>query len=261
MNFRGVATPLSETGASATAHSFGVGLAEVWTLLHIAGRSCGYLASRRPEVVFCRRTFRCETAGVYDTQHPELSHPDDGDDDTPSESQYQRLERAVLLDRVAALRSGAWGIGQVLGLHAESLGYADVEDMVGKMLESEEEQLRCILTFAAVNGLLEPLKNHDWARLAERFVEPSRRPEHRDETLRAGFALLVAQGLPDFSVRVAQVRLMFLGFGPGPIDGVLGEDTTYAIGRFQVSVALPVTGRLDPETVARLASEVESLPA
>ena len=35
--------------------------------------------------------------------------------------QYERLAAAMVLNRRAALRSASWGIGQVMGFHAETL--------------------------------------------------------------------------------------------------------------------------------------------
>ena len=55
--------------------------------------------------------------------------------------------RAITLDRRAALRSTSWGIGQVMGFHAESLGYPDVETMVKAMVADEDEQLRAVATY------------------------------------------------------------------------------------------------------------------
>jgi hypothetical protein len=55
-------------------------------------------------------------------------------------------------------------------------------------------------------------------------------------------------------VRSAQQALRDRGFDPGPIDGVMGPRTTAAVKDFQQKENLNVTGGLDADTHARLAS-------
>ncbi len=55
-------------------------------------------------------------------------------------------------------------------------------------------------------------------------------------------------------VRSAQQALRDRGFDPGPIDGVMGPRTTAAVKDFQQKENLSVTGSLDADTNARLAS-------
>jgi hypothetical protein len=45
------------------------------------------------------------------------------------------------------------------------------------------------------------------------------------------------------------------------VDGVLGPNTVQALRRFQESNTLPVTGKLDPETLERLGLDVRRAPA
>jgi hypothetical protein len=53
-------------------------------------------------------------------------------------------------------------------------------------------------------------------------------------------------------IREAQRTLGELGYRPGPIDGVVGRRTQSALARYQRSEGIPVTGRLDAETLVRL---------
>ena len=59
--------------------------------------------------------------------------------------------------------------------------------------------------------------------------------------------------IPTCNVGQAQERLRELGFYAGPRDGEIGLRTRQAIKRFQTSLGLPLTGRLDEETCSRLA--------
>jgi len=53
-------------------------------------------------------------------------------------------------------------------------------------------------------------------------------------------------------VREAQRALRDLGYSPGPVDGVVGPRTKEALARYQRVERIPITGRLDPETMVRL---------
>lgn len=46
----------------------------------------------------------------------------------------------------------------------------------------------------------------------------------------------------------AQCLLTYLGYDPGPVDGVPGEKTAGALSRFQKDAGLPPEGRVSPET-------------
>lgn len=62
-------------------------------------------------------------------------------------------------------------------------------------------------------------------------------------------------------VRAAQKRLRELGYLKQPAGGMLNSATWYALGVFQRSVDLPVTGALDPATVFWLHFSAPSTPA
>lgn len=50
-------------------------------------------------------------------------------------------------------------------------------------------------------------------------------------------------------IKDVQARLRDAGFDPGPIDGRFGPRTEAALRRFQAASGLPVTGRIDAETL------------
>lgn len=57
---------------------------------------------------------------------------------------------------------------------------------------------------------------------------------------------------PAGNVFAAQIALVRRGLSPGPLDGAIGSQTRAAIGAFQRSENLPVTGSLDAATRMRL---------
>jgi hypothetical protein len=56
---------------------------------------------------------------------------------------------------------------------------------------------------------------------------------------------------PDI-IKTAQKKLFKMGVYKGSIDGIIGRQTQFAIGRFQKDQGLPVSCILDARTVERL---------
>jgi peptidoglycan hydrolase-like protein with peptidoglycan-binding domain len=57
-------------------------------------------------------------------------------------------------------------------------------------------------------------------------------------------------------VRAAQAALLYLGYAPGKIDGVIGPRTQNALTSFRIAHGLQPSTALDSETMARLQMEV-----
>jgi hypothetical protein len=252
MEFAGSGKTLSSRGVAAAADRLGVDAERIWAILRVETKGWGFLPDRRPQILFERHWFHKQTGGAFGRKAPDLSSPRAGGYGPGGAAQYERLTRAIALDRRAALRSASWGIGQVMGFHAESLGYPDVETMVKAMVAEEDEQLRAVATFIVGKGLHRALQRHDWTAFAKGYNGPGFAKNHYDEKLRYEHDDLLANGLPDLRLRNAQMRLMFRGFDPGPIDGELGNLTRGALRRFQAQSGLPVTGEPDEATLSRL---------
>ncbi len=252
MDFAGQALPLSADGISRAADRLEVDPARVWAVLRVETRGCGFLADRRPQILFERHWFHKQTGGVFSQAAPDISNETPGGYGPGGAAQYERLGKAIALDRRAALRSTSWGIAQVMGFHAEDLGYPDVEAMVAAVVGGEDEQLRAMTSFIVGAVLHRPLQRQDWTAFAHGYNGADFAKNHYDERLRHEYADLQANGLPDLRLRAAQMRLMFRGFDPGPIDGELGNLTRAALRRFQAQAALSATGVLDEATVAAL---------
>ncbi len=73
----------------------------------------------------------------------------------------------------------------------------------------------------------------------------------------AGATLFIAGNSEayDQTIYEAQKKLEELGYDPGKADGIRGKKTVTAIKLFQEDSGLPVTGRLDSQTVAKLSAQ------
>ena len=83
--------------------------------------------------------------------------------------EYDRLNKAIKINKDAALSSASWGCFQIMGYHAENLGYTSVESFVDKMYLHEREHLKAFGKFLEVNNLIKYLKSKNWAEFAKRY--------------------------------------------------------------------------------------------
>jgi hypothetical protein len=148
MRFVGAAHPLHQEGLAAAAEHVGVDPAVLWSVLSVETAGCGFLADRRPTILFERHIFSNRTGRRFDAAHPGISGPAGGYG-PPGAHQYERLEGAIACDRRAALESTSWGLGQIMGFNAGLAGFGVAEEMVSQMMHGENEQ---ILGMASAHG-------------------------------------------------------------------------------------------------------------
>ncbi len=258
--FRRAALPLDEQGLDEVVGLLGSGMAELWAVLSVETRGCGFQQDRRPIILFERHVFSQQTGGRFDATHPQISNRQAGGYGSGGDSQYRKLAQAMTLDRRAALHSCSWGLGQVMGYHARSLGYADVEDMVRQMCDSENAQLMAMARFLRLNRLDAALRRHDWASFARGYNGPAYAKNSYDVRLRAAFERYRVGLLPDVGLRAAQMMLTWLGYEPGPVDGVMGRFTRSAIIEFQFTHELPISDEVDEALLSALHRAVRQLP-
>ncbi|MBM3570099.1 MAG: DUF3380 domain-containing protein [Alphaproteobacteria bacterium] len=250
--FVGKGTPLSAAGLNAAAERLGTGAAEIWTVIRVETSGCGFLADRRPKILFERHAFSRASGGRFDAEHPDLSNRQPGGYGTGGAAQYARLERAMALDERAALESCSWGLGQVMGYHAGRLGYRDAAEMARAMVTGEDAQLGAMAGFIAAFDIGRWLKAHDWTNFARAYNGPAFERNQYDRKLKAAFEALGRGRLPGLDLRAAQIGLTYRGLDPGPIDGQMGSQTGQALRAFQARAGLAESGRLDAATKAAL---------
>jgi len=243
--FEGKGKPLSQAGIERATRELSVEPPALWAVMTVETKGCGFLPDRRPQILFERHIFRKRTNARFDAQAPDLSAPSAGGYGSGGAFQHQRLERAVALDRRAALESTSWGLGQVMGFNARTAGFDNVEAMVAAMCDSEDAQFEAIIGFIASNNLSRFLKAGDWASFAEHYNGPEYRKNSYDRKLAQASARYSAGPMPDLRVRAAQLYLTYLGYGPGGVDGWFGTGTQKALIKFQKASGLDPTGRLD----------------
>lgn len=146
-----------------------------------------------------------------------------------------------------------------MGFNAEIAGYQNVEQMAAAMLTSEREQLRGMAGEIIHNNLHHPLRNHDWKAFARGYNGSNYSINNYDTRLAAAFAKFTNGGLPDLTIRTAQVYLTYLGFNPGGIDGLPGKFTFSALNNFQTKNGLPVSNVINEVLLTELKNKVSTV--
>lgn len=252
MEFKGRGAPLTPTGIEAACDVLGVGAPELWAVMRVETQGCGFLPDRRPKMRFEPHWFSRLTGGRFGTIEAET-----GDGEAEGAAAFRRLSAAMKRDRVAALKSASWGLGQIMGFNAARAGYADVGALVAAFVDGEDAQVRAMATYIAAGEEAKALRARRWADFAARYNGPDYARNRYDEKLAAAHAALSAGRLPDLRLRTAQLYLTYLGYDPKGVDGVMGRNTRAALLAFQAAEFLPQTGMLDDPTERRLRAMAE----
>ncbi|MBO3274765.1 N-acetylmuramidase domain-containing protein [Pseudomonas schmalbachii] len=250
MNFQGKGRPLSDEGMDEVCDTLGITESEVWAVLTVETRGFGFLTDRRPQILFERHVFHRLTKGAHDAGNADISHPKAGGY-IGGAGEYGRLEKAMKLDKTAALQSASWGIGQVMGFNFKVAGFTSTDKLVAAMVKDENSQLLAMANFIKGNNLAGALQRNNWVSFARGYNGPEFKRNEYDSRLAAAHAKFKVM-LPDLSLRTAQAALQYLGMDPGPIDGIRGRRTFSALIRFQEQEGLAETGLLDQDTLERL---------
>lgn len=182
--FRGAAKRLDDIDLPKLGHQLGVGEDELHAFLDVETRGSGFDPQGRPRILFERHKFykyvpaekRAEAVNAG------LASKTPGGYGKESE-QYDKLLRAVAIDRKAALYSCSWGLGQVMGFNHLLAGYSTVDEMVEAFMADEENHLQAAVNFIKNTGLADKLRRHDWAGFANGYNGENYRINQYDEKL------------------------------------------------------------------------------
>jgi len=254
IQLRGKGTPIDLTGLSHACELLGLAAAEVWAILNVETRGFGFFQDRRPQILFERHIFHRLIKGRYDSDNADVSNRKPGGY-LKGAAEYIRLEKALQLDKEAAIQSTSWGIGQVMGFNFKVAGFSSTEAMVTEMVKDENSQLTAMANFIKENNLAGALQRKDWAAFARGYNGKDYKINEYDTRLAAAYAKFKVI-LPDLTLRRAQAALLYIGIDPGTIDGLRGRFTRSALIKFQERSGLPMTGELDSDTETELLKEM-----
>lgn len=185
---------LSDSDIVEAADSLGVEAAALKAVIVIEARSSGFDSKGRPTILFERHKMWSELGKInyftmrsrLNAEHPDICDPRAGGYNV--RPQYEKLAIAQAVNWDAAHKSASWGLGQVMGFNAESLGYATLKEFIDAMYESEAKQLDAMCRFIKVNHLVDELQRKDWAGFARGYNGSAYRVNKYDEKLAAAYA-------------------------------------------------------------------------
>ncbi len=143
--------------------------------------------SGRPTILFERHKFYKHTNGRFAQSDPDICNAVQGGYGRFSE-QYPKLDRAIMLDRPAALKSASWGAFQILGENHVQAGHATVEAFVAAMKQSVAAQLKAFVAFVRGDGRLSTaLRTRNWATFARIYNGPGYAKNQYDQHMRSNY--------------------------------------------------------------------------
>lgn len=104
-------------------------------------------------------------------------------------AEYVRLATAAHINRAAAYASCSWGRFQIMGYHAESLGYDNAQAMAAAFATGEAEHLRAFVAFVQLDAdLHKALRARKWAAFAKIYNGPAYADNLYDTKLARAYA-------------------------------------------------------------------------
>lgn len=192
---------LSEQNLIDFAHFHNLELAIVKAVNEVESGGKGFLIDGRPKILFeghifwrelekrginCNAYVNTKTQNILYKNYTKKHY-------VGGNGEYNRLEKAIALNpdksfRDAANSSASWGLYQIMGFHASSLGYPDIDDFVQKMHLNEGENLKAFGLFLDKNNLIKILRNKNWAEFALRYNGKGYKSNKYDEKLMKAYA-------------------------------------------------------------------------
>ncbi len=141
------------------------------------------------------------------------------------------FEIAKSINKMQAYKATSFGIAQIMGFNHEIIGYKSVEDMVNDFMQGEDAQVRGFIKFLEKSGAGKHLIDKNWQNFAKIYNGPDYKKHDYDKRVEAWYQKHKAFK-PDFYIRNLQILLHYLGYNPGPVDGVWGKWTKTAVELF-----------------------------
>ncbi|WP_279483397.1 N-acetylmuramidase family protein [Aureimonas sp. SK2] len=187
--FRGAARPLDDIDLPRLGHRIGVGEDEIHAVIDVEAAGGAWDARGRPKMLFEPHRFwknlgpgakrdRAAREGLAYAKWIRGNYPKDS---------YPRLLQAMAIDETAALKSGSWGLGQILGENHAMLGYDTVQDMVLDFLDDADKHLEGMVNFILSAKLDDELRARDWAGFARGYNGPQYAEHGYHTKLKAAF--------------------------------------------------------------------------
>lgn len=131
----------------------------------------GFNPDDTPVTLFEGHKFYKYTAGKFAVQAPDLCFREwtRRHYGKTWQAEQSRLQRAMALDREAAIKSASWGKFQIMGFNSYLVGFDSLQAFVNAMYKDEREHLMAFVRFIQTAGLSPALRRCDWAGVARGY--------------------------------------------------------------------------------------------
>lgn len=156
---------------------------------NVESRGKGFLPSGEPVILFERHIFwrLLREKGIVCNDLSICNREAGGY--VGGSAEHQRLQKAVNVDREAALQSASWGVFQVMGFNWAVCGYASLQDFINAAYKSETEHLDMFVRFIKAHKRLhDAVKNKDWDMAARIYNGPGYKRNKYDEKMAIEYA-------------------------------------------------------------------------
>jgi len=180
---------ITEQQFKESALRIGCKVAAIKAVTEVESRGSGFLKTGFPKILFEPHIFWKQlrnkgiTPVVSDICYPVWKTKPYGS----VESQPDRLDKAVKINREAALMSASWGLFQIMGFNYKACGCKTIQEFVNRMMDSEDEQLELFINYITNSKLDDELINEDWAGFARGYNGAQYAKNNYDKKLKVAF--------------------------------------------------------------------------
>jgi N-acetylmuramidase len=167
---------ITESQFNKSAKKLGVDPAVIKAVAEVESNGEGFLQDGKPKILFEPHIFwkQLRRKGITPEKHVR------GNEDIlypiwqsgkygPVSKQHDRLNRAIKINREAALSSASWGKFQIMGFNCSKCDCSSVEDFVTRMSTTEDEHLNAFVCYIKNTYLDDELRALDWKGFARGY--------------------------------------------------------------------------------------------
>lgn len=277
-DFVGARRPLDEFDIPRLAHSIDVSEDHFRAFFEVEAGGRAFDRQGRPTMLFEPHVFYRNLRGAKRDQAVAagLAYAKWRPGEYPKDS-YPRLQAAMKIDTVAALKACSIGLSQVLVENHSQVGYETPWLMWQAFMDDEENHIKAMIQFILANGIDDDLREGRWETVARVYNGPGYKKNGYHTKMARAFAK--HQKIPDIewrpgmedgqpagqavallpkmhdakTLKVVQEKLIELGYPEvGMADGKWGRKTRQAVLGFRADHDLPLVPQVDEQLLSVL---------
>ncbi len=167
---------ITESQFAKSAELLGVESAVIKAVAEVESNGEGFLQDGKPKILFEPHIFwkQLRRKGIipenYIKGNEDILYPTwQSWKYGPVSKQHDRLNRAIKINREAALSSASWGKFQIMGFNCNKCDCSSVEEFITHMGINEDEHLKAFICYIKSTFLDDELRARDWKGFARAY--------------------------------------------------------------------------------------------